>query len=128
MPVRLMTVAVATRKMFVTPHGRSLGFTGLGLGGGPVGNMHRALSEVEAEATVRAAWDANVRYFDTAPLYGHGLSESRIGRALAGEPRDDFVLSTKVGRLLEPCQPGDEASGIYKATPPLKVRFDYTRD
>jgi D-threo-aldose 1-dehydrogenase len=123
-----MTVAVATRKMFVTPHGRSLGFTGLGLGGGPVGNMHRALSEVEAEATVRAAWDANVRYFDTAPLYGHGLSESRIGRALAGEPRDDFVLSTKVGRLLEPCEAGQEGSGIYKATPPLKVRFDYTGD
>jgi len=60
--------------------------------------MHRALSEVESEATVRAAWDAGLRYFDTAPLYGHGLSEARIGRALAGEA--GFLVSTKVGRLI----------------------------
>src|SRR5580698_10782651 len=102
--------------------------TVMGFGAAPIGNIFRPISEEDSTALIKAAWDANVRYFDTAPLYGHGLSESRIGRALAGEPRDDFVLSTKVGRLLEPCQPGDEASGIYKATPPLKVRFDYTRD
>src|SRR5580698_1208847 len=128
MPARPMPLAAATPGTFVTLQERPLDFTRLGFGGAPLGNMHRALSEVEAEATVTAAWDAGVRYFDTAPLYGHGLSEVRIGRALAGEPRAEFVLSTKVGRLLEPCQPGDEASGIYKATPPLKVRFDYTRD
>ncbi|HLY80549.1 MAG TPA: aldo/keto reductase, partial [Caulobacteraceae bacterium] len=82
-----MPVAAATRRMFVTPQGRPLEFTRLGFGGAPLGNMHRALSEVEAEATVRAAWDAGLCYFDTAPLYGHGLSETRIGRALAGEAR-----------------------------------------
>src|SRR5579862_2553487 len=96
-----MPVAAATRRMFVTPQGRPLEFTRLGFGGAPLGNMHRALSEVEAEATVRAAWDAGLCYFDTAPLYGHGLSETRIGRALAGEARAGFILSTKVGRLLE---------------------------
>jgi len=123
-----MPADAASRRMFVTPHGRTLAFTRLGFGGAPLGNMHRTLSEVEAEATVRAAWDAGVRYFDTAPLYGHGLSESRIGRALSAEPRGAFRISTKVGRLLEPCAAGDEAAGIYQATPPLRVRFDYSRD
>src|SRR5206468_4688262 len=66
--------------------------------------------------------------FDTAPLYGHGLSEARVGRALAQAPRDSFVLSTKVGRLLEPCAPGEEGAGIYLATPPFRIRFDYTHD
>jgi D-threo-aldose 1-dehydrogenase len=121
-------LSAAVTRSFVTPQGRSLAFTRLGFGGAPLGNMHRALAEVEAEATVRAAWDAGLRYFDTAPLYGHGLSEHRIGRALSREPRGDFLLSTKVGRLLEPCEPGAEASGIYQATPTLKVRFDYSRE
>jgi D-threo-aldose 1-dehydrogenase len=122
-----MSLAAATCRTFVTPHGRALDFTRLGFGGAPLGNMHRALGEVEAEATVTAAWDAGLRYFDTAPLYGHGLSEGRIGRVLRGQPRTDFVLSTKVGRLLEPCAAGDDAAGIYLDTPPLRVRFDYTR-
>ena len=123
-----MPVAAATRRTFPTPHGRPLAFSRLGFGGAPLGNMHRALTEDEAEATVGAAWDAGLRHYDTAPLYGHGLSETRIGRALAGETRDGFVLSTKVGRVLEPCAAGEEGAGIYKATPSLRVRFDYTRD
>ena len=114
------------RSIFATPQGRLAAFTRPGFGGAPLGNMHRALSEVESEATVRAAWDAGLRYFDTAPLYGHGLSETRIGRALAGEARADFIVSTKVGRVLEPCAAGEEAAGIYRQTPPLRVRFDYT--
>ncbi|MFI4933333.1 MAG: aldo/keto reductase [Caulobacterales bacterium] len=112
----------------MTPRGRSLAFTRLGFGGAPLGNMNRALSEADAEATVEAAWDAGLRYFDTAPLYGHGLSETRIGRVLRGRPRGEFLISTKVGRVLEPCAPGEEGSGIFHDTPPLKVRFDYTRD
>ena len=123
-----MPTAAATRRTFATPHGPTLAFTRLGFGGAPLGNMHRVLSEVESEATVRAAWDAGLRYFDTAPLYGHGLSEARIGRALAGETRADVVISTKVGRLLEPCAAGEEAAGVYRGTPRLRVRFDYTRD
>jgi D-threo-aldose 1-dehydrogenase len=90
--------------------------------------MHRILGEDEAVATVGAAWEAGLRYFDTAPLYGHGLSEQRIGRALAGRPRSEFLVSTKVGRRLEPCAPGDERAGIYKGVPPLQVVFDYTGD
>ena len=112
---------------FVTPLGRSLAFTRLGFGGGPIGNMHRVLSDADAEATVATAWDLGIRYFDTAPLYGHGLSEIRIGRSLADRPRSDFTVSTKVGRLLEPCAVGEEAGGIYRAAPGLRVRFDYSR-
>ncbi len=111
-----------------TPARRRLALTALGFGGAPLGNLGRALSEADADAAVEAAWDCGIRYFDTAPLYGHGLSETRLGRNLRRRPRGEFVLSTKVGRLLEPCAPGDEDSGIYVATPPLRVRFDYTRD
>src|SRR5579871_700953 len=115
-------------RRFTTPNGRVLAFTRLGFGTAPLGNMGRVLTEAEAEATVEAAWASGVRYIDTAPLYGHGLSEQRVGRALRGKPRDAFVLSTKVGRLLEPCAPGDEAAGIYLSTPALRVRFDYSRE
>src|SRR5262249_41328858 len=73
-----------------------------------------------------AAWSSGIRYFDTAPLYGHGLAEIRLGRAFRG--KDGFVLSTKVGRLLEPCAPGSEEAGIFKNVPHLKVRFDYSYD
>jgi D-threo-aldose 1-dehydrogenase len=106
----------------------SLSISELGFGGAPLGNMHRVLSEEEAQATVRAAWDAGLRYFDTAPFYGYGLSESRIGAVLSQQPRDSYVLSTKVGRLLEPCAPGEENSGIYLNVPQLTVRFDYGYD
>ncbi|NUS49905.1 MAG: aldo/keto reductase, partial [Nocardioidaceae bacterium] len=74
----------------------------LGLGAANVGNLYRALSDDEAQAVLQAAWDGGVRTFDTAPHYGLGLSEERLGRFLRTKPRDDFVLSTKVGRLLRP--------------------------
>ncbi len=122
-----MSSGIPTR-VLTTRGGRALPFTGLGFGAAPIGNMRRVLSEAEAEATVRRAWDLGVRYFDTAPLYGHGLSEQRVGRALAGERRDGFLLSTKVGRVLDPCRPGEEASGIYLGVPPVKVRYDYSYD
>ena len=78
--------------------------TRLGLGCAPLGNLYRELSDDDAYATVDAAWDAGIRYFDTAPLYGHGLSERRLGAALAGRARDEFVVSSKVGRLVRPAQ------------------------
>jgi D-threo-aldose 1-dehydrogenase len=123
-----LAAAASARRPFAAPRGRSLAFTRLGFGGAPLGNMHRVVGEDEADATLAAAWDAGLRYFDTAPLYGHGLSETRMGRVLAGRPRDEFLISTKVGRVLEPCVPGEQASGIFRETPPLKVRFDYTAD
>ncbi|MGA5299692.1 aldo/keto reductase [Nucisporomicrobium flavum] len=74
----------------------------LGFGGAPVGNFARPMDDDEARRTMERAWDAGLRYFDTAPHYGLGLSERRIGAALRERPRDDFVVSTKVGRLLVP--------------------------
>uniref|UniRef100_UPI00286A8BB3 aldo/keto reductase n=1 Tax=Polaromonas sp. TaxID=1869339 RepID=UPI00286A8BB3 len=74
----------------------------LGLGGAPLGNLFAAVSDDEARALVNAAWASGCRMFDTAPHYGHGLSERRLGDALRRHPRDDFVLSSKVGRLLRP--------------------------
>ncbi len=92
--------------------------SGLGFGGAPIANLYTAVSDSDAQATVDAAWDAGVRYFDTAPHYGLGLSERRFGAALRDRPRSEFVISTKVGRLLEPSSGGglDEAGFLVPAT------------
>jgi D-threo-aldose 1-dehydrogenase len=82
--------------------GRGVGLTGLAFGAAAIGNLFTAVSDEVARATVDAAWDAGIRVFDTAPHYGLGLSERRLGAALRGRPRGEFVLSTKVGRILEP--------------------------
>jgi len=79
--------------------------SGLGFGGASLGNLRHAIDDHQAQATIERAWARGVRYFDTAPHYGLGLSERRLGRALAELPRDDFVLSTKIGRLLAPRSP-----------------------
>lgn len=82
----------------------------LGFGGAGIGNLYRAIPDGEALATVLAAWDAGIRYFDTAPPhYGLGLSEQRLGAVLRDKPpRDEFVISTKVGRLLQPNPSGGQ--------------------
>src|ERR1700704_2516268 len=72
----------------------------LGFGAAPLGNMFRDIPESEALATVDAAWNDGIRYFDNAPFYGAGLAEIRMGQALAGRPRDEYVISTKVGRVI----------------------------
>src|SRR6188472_3286784 len=74
----------------------------LSLGCAQLGNLYREVSDADAQATIDAAWELGIRYFDTAPHYGLGLSERRLGTALASRPRDAYVLSSKVGRLLEP--------------------------
>jgi D-threo-aldose 1-dehydrogenase len=76
--------------------------TAVGFGGAPIGGLYRAVGDETAAAAVDAAWQAGIRYFDTAPHYGLGLSERRLGQALAVRPRADFVVSTKVGRTLVP--------------------------
>ncbi len=114
------------RGEFVTRSGNALSLGALGFGSAPLGNMNRVLSEDEADATLEKAWTGGIRYFDTAPLYGHGLAEKRIGRVLA--KHSDYVLSTKVGRLLEPCPPGEEGAGIFLKVPHVKVRYDYSYD
>jgi D-threo-aldose 1-dehydrogenase len=80
--------------------------------------------EDEARATIDRAWEAGVRFFDTAPLYGSGLSERRLGAALRGRPRDEYVLSTKVGRLLAPGEP----SPLFPGAPPAAAVFDFSAD
>ena len=85
----------------------NIAVTRLGFGGASLGNLYRAVSDDDADAMVSAAWDAGVRYFDTAPHYGLGLSERRLGKALRERPRAELVLSTKVGRRLVP-NPGGE--------------------
>ena len=80
--------------------------TALGLGSVAIGNLFRAIPESQADAVVQAAWNAGIRYYDTAPLYGHGLGELRMGHSLRHKKRGDFVLSSKVGRRLRP-QPRD---------------------
>jgi D-threo-aldose 1-dehydrogenase len=106
-----------------------LDFTELGFGCAPLGNLYRAISEEDAHEILTRAWDAGVRYFDTAPLYGFGLSETRLNRFLRGKPRDGYVLSTKIGRLLATCPP-DERSGIGKwfEVPTRKEIYDYSYD
>ncbi|NUP54018.1 MAG: aldo/keto reductase [Catenulispora sp.] len=82
--------------------GRGVVLSALSFGGAGLGNLFTAVTDQDARAAVDAAWDAGIRVFDTAPHYGLGLSERRIGAALRDRPREEFVLSTKVGRLLEP--------------------------
>ena len=106
----------------------ALQFTELGFGTAPVGGLYRPVSGDEAHATMTRAWDAGVRYFDTAPLYGLGQSETRLNRALAG--RSGFIVSSKVGRLLRPTRKGEERDGIGKwfDVPNRKEIFDYSYD
>ena len=99
----------------------------LGLGCAPIGNLFAGVSDDDARATVDAAWDAGIRHFDTAPLYGHGVSEIRLGRALAARPRTDYVLSTKVGRVLRPAG-ATRAATIFTDVGDLEPEFDFSHD
>lgn len=106
-----------------------LDFTELGFGTAPLGNLFRAISEEDANAVLEKAWETGVRYYDTAPLYGLGLSETRLNRFLRGKRRDDYVLSTKVGRLMRASKP-EERTGIGKFfdTPSRREIYDYSYD
>jgi D-threo-aldose 1-dehydrogenase len=116
-------------RRFEAPSGASLSFTELGCGTAPLGNLYAALPEEQAQDTLDAAWKAGIRYYDTAPLYGLGLAETRLNHFLRGKPRDSYVLSTKVGRLLEVCPP-NERTGIGKFfdTPSRREVYDYSYD
>ena len=108
--------------------------TALGFGGNAIGNLYAELDERVARDTVDAAFEAGIRYFDTAPLYGHGLSERRLGDMLRQRPRDDIVVSTKVGRLLRangrsPAQKLSLAEGgIFENEMPFRPVFDFSYD
>lgn len=98
----------------------------LGLGTAPLGNMFRNVSDEEARVTIGTAWNQGIRYFDTAPLYGAGLSEIRLGEALSGHDRDDYVISTKVGRYI--LDEEEAKSGLFENARKNKVITDYTED
>ena len=101
----------------------------MGIGGGPLGDLFTKISDAQAEATLTAAWDAGVRYYDTAPWYGRGQSEHRIGRHLYHRPRSELILSTKVGRILHPpANPATFDRGIWAGGLPLEIRWDYSYD
>jgi D-threo-aldose 1-dehydrogenase len=113
----------------------ALGTTGvrvtrLGLGCAPLGNLFRAIGDDRARATVDAAWKSGIRYFDTAPHYGLGLSERRLGDALGDRPRDGFTVSTKVGRRLvpNPAPTGSDLAAGFDVPDTLARRFDFTAD
>jgi D-threo-aldose 1-dehydrogenase len=108
--------------------GSGVQVTRLVFGGAPIGGLFAPVDDDAAQATLEAAWDAGIRAFDTAPHYGVGLSECRIGRFLAGRPRGDYVLSTKVGRLLEPADGDVDGAEGYFGTPQLGRVRDYSRD
>ena len=100
----------------------------MGFGGAPLGNLYTAITEQVAAATLDAAWDCGLRLFDTAPQYGLGLSEERFGRTLAKRPRRDFVLSSKVGRLLRDCAPAEAPPMHFVDIPSRTFDYDYSYD
>ena len=116
----------ADRRRFVTRAGKALNFTTLGFGSAPLGNYLRPLSEEDCGRTLSTAWDSGVRYFDTAPFYGLGLSEMRVGRLLSSRRRQDFIIATKVGRLLEPCTKEEVNSVFFMDTPQVRFHYDYS--
>ena len=101
--------------------------TRLGLGTAPLAGLFEEVPEQQALAVIRRAWEVGIRFYDTAPLYGHGLAEMRVGKVLRDEPRDEFTLATKVGRLLRadaPPEPGQS----FRGTPPVNPVFDFSYD
>jgi len=106
----------------------------LGFGTAPLGNMYRNISDDEAMATVEAAWDNGIRFFDAAPFYGAGLAEERLGKALKEHPRDDYVLATKVGRLVLPelvdtsTRTFGDKGNIFKDGNANAIGYDYTAE
>jgi D-threo-aldose 1-dehydrogenase len=121
--------------------GRSgLPVTRLGFGAAPIGGLYTAVDEADARATVDRAWELGIRTFDVAPLYGYGAAERRLGSALARRPRDEFVLSTKVGRLargVDAIMPTDDVDpqaidgrpdAFYVRSEPVRMVFDFSAD
>ena len=107
----------------------ALALTDLGFGAAVIGNLYRPTSDEEAATAITAAWDAGIRYFDTAPHYGLGLSERRLGAALRDYPRDEYVISSKVGRLLVPNEhPTGQDSDGFAVPDDLRRQWDFSRD
>ena len=119
----------ARSRKFTTRRGVELSFTELGFGGAPLGNLYRPMTEKEARVMLEAVWASGCRYFDTAPLYGLGLSETRLNGLLRPKPRASYLISTKVGRLLDISKPAERSGqAIFFETPSRRERYDYSYD
>lgn len=102
--------------------------TAFGFGTAPIGNIFREIDEQTADAMIQTAWDKGVRYYDTAPMYGHGLAELRTGQGLRWKNRDELVLSSKVGRRLVPAKRSSIDFAPWTNAAPFMLEFDYTYD
>ena len=110
-------------------NGTDVSLTEIGFGAAVIGNLYQMTSDQDAEEAIEAAWQTGIRYFDTAPHYGLGLSERRLGQALKGLPRGEFVVSSKVGRLLVPNpHPTGRDSEGFGVPDELRRERDYSRD
>lgn len=112
---------------------RVLGRTGVelsevGFGGAPLGDLFDKVAEADAQATLERAWEQGIRYYDTSPFYGYGKSEHRLGHCLRNKERDDFVLSTKVGRVFKPSRAAQFDSGFWVGGLPFDFYHDYSYD
>lgn len=106
----------------------SLDVTSFGLGSAPLGGLFTPVSDADAEATIASAWSLGIRFFDTAPLYGFGLAERRLGAFLRQQPRDSYAISTKVGRLLRAPDGAAAEDEHYKGTSRERPVFDFSYD
>ena len=117
------------KRPFTSRSGAKLAFTELGFGAAPLGNLYRPMTEREARETLEASWFSGYRYFDTAPLYGLGLSETRLNNFLRGKSSETYLISTKVGRLLEVCPFAERSRPeFFHQTPSRREVFDYSYD
>ncbi len=107
---------------------RPVPLTRMGFGGAPLGNLYRKVPDEDAQAALQAAYDAGIRFFDTAPQYGLGRSERRFGEAIARFGRENIQLSTKIGRLLLDCEPHEVTPEAFVDVPQKRIVFDYTYD
>ncbi|MGI9435030.1 MAG: aldo/keto reductase [Geminicoccaceae bacterium] len=105
-----------------------LNVTPFAFGTAPIGNIFREIDEETADAMIQHAWDAGVRFYDTAPMYGHGLAELRTGHSLRWKNRDDVVLSSKVGRTLKPRRRAEIDFTPWTNAAAFEVEFDYSYD
>jgi len=107
---------------------RPVPLTRMGFGGAPLGNLYRKVTDHDAQEALQAAYDAGIRFFDTAPQYGLGRSEQRFGAGIARFGRENIQLSTKIGRLLLDCAPHEVTPEAFVDVPQKRIVFDYTYD
>jgi len=118
-------------RRITTRNGLDIAFTAVGLGTGPLGELFSRLDEKTSIATVEEAFARGVRMFDTSPHYGCGIAESRLGAGLRGVPRDEVVVSTKIGRIMDPLgEKPEPVPGVvaFAGGHPHAPRFDYSYD